>query len=95
MELADLIEPEAELRLLGNGYQFTEGPVWVASQNCLEFVDIPSDTRWRWTCRRGCAVLRRSRLLLVRLLEARVARPSRWTLPITALRVTSPSCAAI
>ena len=56
MELADLIEPGAELRRLGDGYQFTEGPVWVAAQGCLEFVDIPSDTRWRWSDERGMEV---------------------------------------
>lgn len=56
MELADLIEPGAELRQLGTGYQFTEGPVWMAAQGCLEFVDIPSDTRWRWTEERGMEV---------------------------------------
>jgi gluconolactonase len=56
MELADLIEPGAELRRLGSGYQFTEGPVWIAAQNCLEFVDIPGDTRWRWTEERGMEV---------------------------------------
>lgn len=49
MELADLIDPNAELRKLGEGYQFTEGPVWIAARSCLEFVDIPSDVRWRWT----------------------------------------------
>lgn len=56
MQLADLIEPGAELRRLGEGYQFTEGPVWMAAQGCLEFVDIPSDTRWRWTEARGMEV---------------------------------------
>jgi gluconolactonase len=56
MELADLIEPGAPLRRLGEGYQFTEGPVWVAARNCLEFVDIPSDTRWRWSEERGMEV---------------------------------------
>jgi gluconolactonase len=56
MELADLIDPNAELRRLGEGYQFTEGPVWIAAQNCLEFVDIPSDVRWRWTEQGGMEV---------------------------------------
>jgi gluconolactonase len=56
MELADLIDPNAELRQLGTGYQFTEGPVWIAAENCLEFVDIPGDTRWRWTEERGMEV---------------------------------------
>ena len=54
--LAELIEPGAEMRRLGDGYQFTEGPVWIAARGCLEFVDIPSDTRWRWTEERGMEV---------------------------------------
>jgi gluconolactonase len=48
-----LIEPNAELRLLGRGYEFTEGPVWVAAEQALYFSDIPGDARWRWTEERG------------------------------------------
>ena len=44
-----LVEPQAELRCMGRGYQVTEGPVWVPSQQCLYFHDIPGDTRWRWS----------------------------------------------
>jgi gluconolactonase len=51
-----LIEPSAELRLLGEGYEFTEGPVWVAAEQALYFSDIPGDTRWRWTEERGMEV---------------------------------------
>jgi gluconolactonase len=54
--LAELIDPGAELRVLGSGYQFTEGPVWITAERCLEFVDIPGDTRWRWTEERGMEV---------------------------------------
>jgi gluconolactonase len=50
---AELIVPEAELVLLGSGYQFTEGPVWSAREQCLYFSDIPGDARWRWTERAG------------------------------------------
>jgi gluconolactonase len=56
VKLDELIEPGAQLRRLGEGYQFTEGPVWIAAQGCLEFVDIPSDTRWRWSEQRGMEV---------------------------------------
>ena len=52
----ELIDPAAELRLIGSGYQFTEGPVWVAAENCLYFSDIPGDTRWRWTENGGMEV---------------------------------------
>ena len=46
---ASLIDPAAELRCIGSGYQFTEGAVWSAAENCLYFSDIPGDVRWRWT----------------------------------------------
>src|SRR6185312_1512144 len=55
-ELASLIDPGVELRCLGSGYEFTEGPVWDASRGCLLFSDIPGDTRWRWSESEGMAV---------------------------------------
>jgi len=54
--LAELIDPAAELRLIGSGYQFTEGPVWVPAEQCLLFSDIPGDVRWRWTEERGMEI---------------------------------------
>src|SRR2546421_10784345 len=53
-----LIESGAELRRLGEGYQFTEGPVWSVREQCLYFSDIPGDTRWRWTEERGMEVFK-------------------------------------
>jgi len=44
-----LIDPNAELTLLGSGYQFTEGPVWNQREQKLYFSDIPGDARWRWS----------------------------------------------
>jgi gluconolactonase len=49
----DLIDPTAEMVQIGAGYEFSEGPVWMAAENCLLFSDIPGDTRWRWTEERG------------------------------------------
>ncbi len=37
----------AERRLCG-GFGFTEGPVWVAADDCLLFTDIPNSTIHRW-----------------------------------------------
>jgi gluconolactonase len=53
-----LIEPGAQLRKLGEGYQFTEGPVWSVRDQCLFFSDIPGDTRWRWSEATGMEVHR-------------------------------------
>jgi gluconolactonase len=54
--LESLIDPAAELRQIGSGYEFTEGPVWVPDRSCLLFSDIPGDTRWRWTEEGGMEV---------------------------------------
>jgi gluconolactonase len=48
-EFENLIDPNAELVFLGDGYQFTEGPVWNAREQALYFSDIPGDARWKWT----------------------------------------------
>jgi gluconolactonase len=42
--LDDLISPSAELELLANGFQFTEGPIWDEQRQCLYFSDIPANT---------------------------------------------------
>jgi len=55
-DLAELIDPRASLTQIGSGYEFTEGPVWDARQNCLLFSDIPGDVRWRWTRAAGMEV---------------------------------------
>lgn len=44
--LSALIRGEAQ-RLCG-GFAFTEGPVWVAADDCLLFTDIPNSTIHRW-----------------------------------------------
>jgi sugar lactone lactonase YvrE len=46
---AELVDPQAEMTLIGSGYQFSEGPVWSPRDQCLYFSDIPGDARWRWS----------------------------------------------
>jgi len=50
---ASLVDPGVQLTRLGEGYQFTEGPVWSPRERCLYFSDIPSDARWRWSEEHG------------------------------------------
>ncbi len=47
------MDPSATLSCLGEGYEFSEGPVWSPRERCLYFSDIPGDARWRWTAERG------------------------------------------
>jgi gluconolactonase len=54
-----LVDPGAELTRLGEGYHFTEGPVWSQLERCLLFSDIPNDARWRWSADRGMEIAER------------------------------------
>lgn len=45
--LSELIRPETAERVCA-GFDFTEGPVWVASDDCLLFSDIPQNRIHRW-----------------------------------------------
>jgi gluconolactonase len=60
--LTAVIDPEAELELLGDGYWFTEGPAWNPVEQTLVFSDIPGDSRYRWTERDGVELIARPTL---------------------------------
>lgn len=51
-----LIDPEASVELLEVGFSWSEGPVWVASENCLLFSDIPRNAIFRWSERDGARI---------------------------------------
>src|SRR5258708_34048481 len=43
-----LLRPGATVTRIATGFQFTEGPVWLADQGCLVFSDIPAAILYRW-----------------------------------------------
>ena len=45
----DLIVPNAPLEQLSTGHLWTEGPVWLADQQCLLFSDIPNNRILRYS----------------------------------------------
>jgi gluconolactonase len=47
--IEQLIDRDQDLRQIGSGFRFTEGPAWNAAGNYLVFSDIPGDARWRWS----------------------------------------------
>ncbi len=53
-----LIHPNAQLRQLGTGFEWTEGPVWFPAAQMLVFSDIPAHRMIRWTAETGCSVFR-------------------------------------
>lgn len=57
--LDDLIDPAAELEVLADGFQFSEGPSWQPATQELFFSDIPGDARWKWSESGGLQLLER------------------------------------
>ena len=55
----EILRPDSALRRIAAGLRFTEGPVWIAKDNCLLFSDIPADTIYRWREGKGLEVFRR------------------------------------
>lgn len=52
-----LIDPDEPLKCIGDGFKFTEGPVWNRDEQCYYFVDLWGDTRWRWSAADGMQVM--------------------------------------
>ncbi len=44
-----LIAPDAAIEVLGEGFDWSEGPVWIEDQKMLLFSDIPPNSIFRWT----------------------------------------------
>lgn len=43
-----LVPPDAAIEKLADGFDWSEGPVWVASERCLLFSDVPRNVVYRW-----------------------------------------------
>jgi gluconolactonase len=46
--LGDLIEKDAKIEVLGDGFIWSEGPVWVKNGSYLLFSDVPANTVYKW-----------------------------------------------
>lgn len=51
--LNQIISPDAKLEILAEGFDWTEGPLWLDDQNMLIFSDIPPNTVFSWTEEQG------------------------------------------
>jgi gluconolactonase len=47
--LDQLIDPAATLEILSDGYEWSEGPLWIATEKMLLFSDVPANTVYKWT----------------------------------------------
>jgi gluconolactonase len=44
-----IIDTAAQAEIISEGYEWTEGPLWIESQQMLLFSDVPRDTVFKWT----------------------------------------------
>ena len=51
--------PDSALRMIADGFKFTEGPAWLDEDKSLLFSDIPADTIFRWDPVKGLSVFRK------------------------------------
>jgi gluconolactonase len=54
--LNEIISEDAKIDVLAEGYEWTEGPVWIESQKMLLFSDVPRNTIYKWTNEKGAEV---------------------------------------
>ncbi len=51
-----LIGPNAQMEVISEGYDWTEGPVWIAKHDMLLFSDIPPNSIFKWTASDGASL---------------------------------------
>ena len=52
-KLAALLPQNTKVEVLADGFQWTEGPLWLPSENKLLFSDIPQNSIFEWTEKGG------------------------------------------
>jgi len=57
-KLASIVPRDSRLERLATGFQFSEGPVWNASEGSLLFSDIPANRIYKWSPDKGVTVFR-------------------------------------
>ncbi|MEM7374984.1 MAG: sulfatase-like hydrolase/transferase [Bacteroidota bacterium] len=49
----EIVPPHTRIEVIAEGFVWSEGPVWVADQQCLLFSDVPRNTIFKWTDTEG------------------------------------------
>lgn len=51
-----ILSPAAKAEIIASGHEWTEGPLWIEKSQMLLFSDIPRNTVYKWTEKRGTEV---------------------------------------
>lgn len=52
-KLSKIIKKNAQIEIIAEGCQFTEGPLWLENEQMLLFSDVPANTIYKWTQAKG------------------------------------------
>lgn len=52
----NIVSADATIDIIAEGYDWSEGPLWVGSKNMLLFSDVPKNTIYQWTEKDGAKV---------------------------------------
>lgn len=55
-KLDELLAADVQIEVLGEGYDWSEGPVWIPTENRLLFSDIPPNRVMQWTAGEGVSL---------------------------------------
>src|SRR6187399_2506508 len=48
-----IISKEAKIEIIADGFEWSEGPLWVETHQMLLFSDVPTNTIYKWTEAKG------------------------------------------
>src|SRR5688572_23186924 len=51
--LDSLVSKDAKVEIIAEGFDWSEGPLWLSDQQTLLFSDIPPNTIYKWTEKGG------------------------------------------
>lgn len=54
--LDSIISSDAKVEIIAEGYDWSEGPLWVEQHNMLLFSDVPQNKVYKWTAEKGAEV---------------------------------------
>src|SRR5256885_3183421 len=51
-----IISKDAKIEIIAEGFQWSEGPLWIEPAKMLLFSDVPANTIYKWTEQKGTEV---------------------------------------
>jgi gluconolactonase len=54
--LSAIIDTSTKAEIIAEGYEWSEGPLWIEKHNMLLFSDVPMNTIYKWTAANGAEV---------------------------------------